>query len=73
MDNQDYDERQVIEQVSSRLRDRFPDREPAAVDAVSAEVVHEFANARIKNYVGPLAEHRARDVLKHSTASELAS
>jgi hypothetical protein len=73
MDDQEYDEAQVIEQVASRLRDKFPERDEEAITAVTEEVVHEFIDAPVKNYVGPLAEHQARDVLRHSTDTELTS
>ena len=55
-----YDERKVTEQVAAHLHDRFPHVDPDRVDAVAAERVHAFADARIKDYVGPLAEHQAR-------------
>lgn len=73
MNDQEYDEGQVIDQVSTRLRSKFPERDAAAIDAVSAEIVHEFVDAPVKNYVGPLAEHKARDVLKHATDDDLKS
>lgn len=65
-----YDEQQVIEQVASHLQDRFPDRDPGVIDEVAADTVHGFADAKVKDYVGPLAEHRARDILNDRAESQ---
>lgn len=63
--DKDYDEQQVIEQVAMHLHDKFPERDAEAIDELASETVHEFADAKVKDYVGPLAEHKARDVLNH--------
>jgi hypothetical protein len=57
------DEQKVTGQVASHLKDRYPDRDPAELDALAAERVHAFAEAPVKDYVGPLAEHQAREAL----------
>ncbi|MET0162199.1 MAG: hypothetical protein ABW204_06055 [Microbacteriaceae bacterium] len=62
-----YDERKVTEQVAAHLYDRFPQVDHERVDAVAAERVHAFADARIKDYVGPLAEHQARAELSRAS------
>lgn len=65
--NGEFDERKVTEQVAAHLYDRFPHVDHARVDAVAADRVHAFADARIKDYIGPLAEHQARALLSRAS------
>lgn len=57
------EEDKAIADVTSRLRDRFPQIEPTTVDHVVSDFHHEYDGRPIRDFVPVLVEREAREHL----------
>ena len=65
MELQPLDEDSIVNRATDELRDQFADLDGHHVEETVRRVVHDsYANARVKNYVGVIAQRRARDALQ---------
>lgn len=60
----DFDDDEIVSQVSQKLREKFPDTDPATVDeAVRAELA-ELSGRPVRDYLMVLTERAAKKRLK---------
>jgi hypothetical protein len=65
MELQAHDEESMIKVAVSDLDDRFASIDRSRIEAVTGRLVHEwFARARVKTFVGIIAERHARAELR---------
>jgi hypothetical protein len=65
MEPQPLDEDSIVNRATDELRDQFADLDGRHVEETVRRVVHDsYVNARVKNYVGVIAQRRARDELQ---------
>jgi hypothetical protein len=62
----DFDADQVIGDVARRLREQFPDRDPARIHAVVREEVERLGSATVTDYVSVLSTKAAKKRLKQA-------
>lgn len=62
------EEVRVLDQVSARLHQRFPQAEPERLRHVVEAAYHELDGARIRDFVEILVERQAAAALSHGSA-----
>jgi hypothetical protein len=61
----DMDEQQILEQVSRKLQERFPDASREQIEGIVREEIDRLAGGTVHDYVSVLAERAAKKRLKH--------
>jgi hypothetical protein len=61
------DELQVLDELTDRLRHKFPDAPPASIKKAVVEVHHQYDGRPIRDFIPVLVE---REVVDHLRASE---
>jgi translation initiation factor 2 alpha subunit (eIF-2alpha) len=60
----EMDDEQILEQVSTKLQEKFPDTPPERVQAIVREEIDALAGGTVHDYVSVLAERAAKKRLK---------
>ncbi|MDQ1531089.1 MAG: hypothetical protein QOE37_1194 [Microbacteriaceae bacterium] len=63
----EFDAEAVAGEVSSRLREKYPDLDPTHVEAVVREEVERLSHSTVTDYVSVLSMKSAKKRLKHGT------
>ncbi len=62
------DEIHAIDQISDRLRSRFPDATPDRIEKVVHDVHHQYDGSPIRDFIPVLVEREAADALQTGDA-----